>query len=77
MKGAFVWDIPEYILAILVMGEEYPEWKFRYSGMRIVPKQTLSHIIPIIGIMWESVIILIPDWSQTNVPQNVYTKYVC
>ena len=68
MKGAFVWDIPEYILAILLMGEEYPEWKFRYSGKRIAPKQMLSHIIPII---------LIPDWSQTNTPQNVSTKYVC
>lgn len=36
--GAFVWDIPEYIL----------KWKSSYSGMRIAPKQTLTCIIPII-----------------------------
>ena len=58
LKDAFVWDIPEqeyipeYIPAILLLGAEEPEWKSRYSGMRIAPKQTLTRIIPII---------LIPD----------------
>ena len=58
IKGAFVWDIPEeeyvpeYIPAILLLGVEWPEWKSRYSGTRIAPKQTLTRIIPII---------LIPD----------------
>ena len=41
-----------YIPAILLLGAEKPEWKSRYSGMRIAPKQTLTCIIPII---------LIPD----------------
>ena len=42
--------IPEYIPAILLLGVEQPEWKSRYSGMRIAPKQTLIRIIPIIVI---------------------------
>ena len=46
------------IPAILLLGAEEPEWKSSYSGVRIAPQQTLSRIIPII---------LIPDWSQTNV----------
>ena len=28
----------EYIPAILLLGAEQPEWKSRYSGMRIAPK---------------------------------------
>ena len=39
--------IPEYIRipAILLLGAEKPEWKSRYSGMRIALKQTLARII--------------------------------
>ena len=41
-----------------------PEWKSRYSGIRIAPKQTLTRIIPII---------LIPYWSQTNTSWELFS----
>ena len=47
-------------------GSRIARMESRYSGMRIVPKQTLTCIIPII---------LIPDWSQTSAPLGYLTYH--
>ena len=54
IKGVFVWEYSgiriylEYILAILLLGAEKPEWKSKYSGIGRAAKRTLTCIIPII-----------------------------
>ena len=52
-SGIRIIIIPEYILAILLLGVESPEWKSRYSRMRIALKQMLTRIVPIILLLFQ------------------------